>query len=58
MIYEELLEEFKDNKLLIMIINKYINEIFGMFKYSKRIREIASNTDTYVKIDLPNKMGH
>lgn len=49
-IYEELLEEFKDNKLLIMIISKYINEIFGMFKYSKRIREMASNTDTYVKM--------
>ena len=49
-IYKNLKEIYKENKLLIMIIDKYINEIFGMFKYSHEARIISSNTDSINKM--------
>ena len=49
-LYNKLIEEYKDNKLLIMIINKYIKEIFDMYKYSHEARVITSNTDSYNKM--------
>lgn len=48
--YKELKEIYKENKLLIMIIDKYIKEIFGMFKYSHEARVITSNTDGHNKM--------
>lgn len=49
-IYKNLKELYKDNKLIIMIIDKYIKEIFEMFKYSYHARIITSNTDSYNKM--------
>ena len=49
-IYEKLIELYKDNRLLIMVINKYKKEIFDMFKYSHQARVITSNTDGYNKM--------
>jgi len=48
--YEDLKEEFKDNKLLLMIINKYIDDIMKVMKYSKEARTITSYTYTYLKM--------
>jgi len=49
-IYKNLIELYKENKLIIEIINKYINEIFDLFKYSHQARIITSNTDSYNKM--------
>lgn len=49
-LYQKLIDEYHDNKLLMSIINKYIDEIFTMFQYSKKMRQITSNTDTYNKM--------
>lgn len=49
-IYINLKETYKENKLIIMIIDKYINEIFEMFKYSHEARIISSNTDSINKM--------
>ena len=49
-IYKNLIELYKDNKLMISIINKYISEIFESFKYSHQARIITSNTDSYNKM--------
>ena len=49
-IYIKLVELYKENKLIIQIINKYINEIFDLFKYSHQARVITSNTDSYNKM--------
>ena len=49
-IYRILVGSYKDNKLIMMIINKYIKEIFEMFKYSHQMRIITSNTDGYNKM--------
>lgn len=49
-IYKKLKEIYKENKLLNLIIDKYIKEIFEMFKYSHEARNITSNTDSYNKI--------
>lgn len=49
-IYKKLKELYKENKLLNLIIDKYIKEIFEMFKYSHEARNITSNTDSYNKI--------
>ena len=49
-IYENLIIQYKENKLIIQIINKYINEIFNLFKYSHQARVITSNTDSYNKM--------
>ena len=49
-IYINLKEIYKENKLIIMIIDKYINEIFEMFKYSHEARKISSNTDCINKM--------
>ena len=48
--YERLKEEFKDNKLLLMIINKYIDDIMKVMKYSKEARAITSYTYSYLKM--------
>ena len=42
-IYNKLVEQYKNNKLLILIINKYIKEIFDMFKYGHQARIITCN---------------
>lgn len=49
-IYYNLIDIYKENKLLIMVINKYIKEIFDMYKYSHQARVITSNTDSYNKM--------
>lgn len=49
-IYLKLKEMYKENKLLVLIIDKYIKEIFEMFKYSHEARNITSNTDSYNKM--------
>lgn len=49
-IYENLKGNYKNNKLLIMIIEKYIKEIFEMFNYSHQARIISSNTDSINKM--------
>ena len=49
-IYINLKENYKDNKLLIMIIDKYMSEIFEMFKYSHQVRIISGNTDSINKM--------
>lgn len=50
LIYNQLKNDYENNKLLIMIINKYIDEIFSMFRYSHQARKITSNTDSYNKM--------
>ena len=50
LIYKELFEMYKENKLLVMIIEKYKKEILEMFKYSHEARIITSNTDSYNKM--------
>ena len=49
-IYNKLKEIYKNNKLLNLIIDKYIEDIFGMFKYGRQARIITSNTDSYNKM--------
>jgi len=49
-IYNNLKNTYKENKLLLMIIDKYIKEIFDMFNYSHEARIISSNTDTINKM--------
>ena len=49
-IYIKLKEEYKENKLIIQIIDKYIKEIFELFKYSHQARVITSNADSYNKM--------
>lgn len=49
-LYSNLIEEYKDNKLLMMVINNYIKEIFDMYKYGLQARKITSNTDSYNKM--------
>ena len=49
-IYNALIEQYKENKLLTMVINKYKKEIFEMFKYSHQARVITSNTDGHNKM--------
>lgn len=49
-IYQNLKEIYKGNKLLNLIIDKYIKEIFEMYKYSHEARKITSNTDSYNKM--------
>lgn len=49
-IYQELKERYKDNKLYIMIVDKYIKEIFEMFKYGYRVRNVTSSTDSNNKM--------
>ena len=49
-IYKNLKEIYKENKLIIMIIDKYMSEIFEMFKYSHEARVISGNTDSINKM--------
>lgn len=49
-IYKELKEIYKENKLINLIIERYINDIFKMFKYSHQARIVTSNTDSYNKM--------
>ena len=49
-IYNDLINEYKENKLILQIINKYIEDIFKLFKYSHQARIITSNTDSYNKM--------
>lgn len=49
-IYKELKKIYEGNKLITLVIDKYIEEIFGMFKYSRQARIITSNTDGYNKM--------
>lgn len=46
-IYNNLINEYKENKLILKIINKYIDDIFDLFKYSHQARVITSNTESY-----------
>ena len=47
---EETKEKYKDNKLLLMVIEKYINGIMEVIKYSKEARTITSYTFSYLKM--------
>ena len=47
---EEIKEKYKDNKLLLMVIEKYINGIMEVVKYSKEARTITSYTFSYLKM--------
>ena len=49
-IYIKLKEQYKENNLIVQIIDKYIKEIFELFKYSHQARVITSNTDSYNKM--------
>lgn len=37
--YNELVEKYKNDKLLLMVINKYIDDIMKVIKYSKKAME-------------------
>lgn len=47
---EETKEKYKENKLLLMVIEKYINGIIEILKYSKEARTITSYTYSYLKM--------
>ena len=49
-IYNNLKDEYKGNKLLNLVIDKYIKDIFDMFKYSRQARIVTGNTDSYNKM--------
>ena len=46
-VYNNLVNEYKENKLIIQIINKYIDDIFRLFKYSHHARVITGNSGNY-----------
>ena len=48
-LYNELVEKYKNDKLLLMVINKYIDDIMKVIKYSKEARAITSYTYSYLK---------
>ena len=48
--YYKLKYEYKENRLIIQIIDKYIEDIFDLFKYSHQARIITSNSDSYNKM--------
>lgn len=49
-IYYKLKCEYNDNRLIIQIIDKYMEDIFDLFKYSHQARIITSNSDSYNKM--------
>ena len=49
-LYNELVEKYKNDKLLLMVINKYIDDIMKVIKYSKEARTITSYTYSYLKL--------
>ena len=49
-LYEELLEKYKNDKLLLMVINRIIDDIMEVTKYSKEARTITSYTYSYLKM--------
>lgn len=49
-IYNLMLEEYKNNKLLLIAVNKYINDIMEVIKYPMEARKISSYTFSYLKM--------
>ena len=49
-LYDKLLEEYKNDKLLLMVINRIIDDIMEVIKYSKEARTITSYTYSYLKM--------
>ena len=49
-IYYKLKNEYKENRLIIQIIDKYMEDIFELFKYSHQARIITSNSDSNNKM--------
>jgi len=49
-IYNLLVQKYKDNKLLLFAINKYIDDIMEVLKYPKEARQISSYTFSYLKM--------
>ena len=49
-LYNQLLEKYKNEKLLIMVINRIIDDIMEVIKYSKEARTITSYTYSYLKM--------
>lgn len=49
-LYKQLLEEYKNEKLLLMVINRIIDDIMEVIKYSKEARTITSYTYSYLKM--------
>lgn len=49
-LYNELVEKYKTDKLLLMVINKYIDGIMEVIKYSKEARTITTYTYSYLKL--------
>ena len=49
-LYDKLIEEYKNDKLLLMVINRIIDDIMEVIKYSKEARTITSYTYSYLKM--------
>lgn len=49
-LYDNLKIKYKDEKLLLIIIDKYIDDIMNVVKYSKEARTITSYTFSYIKL--------
>lgn len=49
-LYRDLKIKYKDDKLLLMVIDKYIDDIMEVIKYSKEARTITSYTYSYLKL--------
>ncbi|MDO4962527.1 MAG: transposase [bacterium] len=50
MLYNEIKNKYKDNKLLLMVVDKYIDDIMEVVKYSREARTISSYTFSYLKM--------
>lgn len=49
-LYRDLKIKYEDDKLLLMVIDKYIDDIMEVIKYSKEARTITSYTYSYLKL--------
>lgn len=49
-IYNDLKIKYKEEKLLLIIIDKYIDDIMRVIQYSKEARTITSYTFSYIKL--------
>jgi transposase-like protein len=49
-LYKELIDNYKDDKLLLMVINRCISDIMKVIKYSREARRITSYTESFIKL--------
>ena len=47
---KELINKYKENKLLLMVINRCISDIINVIKYSQEARRITSYTESFIKL--------